>query len=51
MVVDGISYRATGTTITEPGAYVSAQHGLGTVTGPAVTEFYDDGYVATTKRP
>jgi len=51
MVVDGISYSATGTTITEPGAYVSAQHGLGTVAGPAVTEFYDDAYVATTKRP
>jgi hypothetical protein len=51
LVVDGQIFRADGPTMTRPGAYVSAQHGFGTVTGPAVQGFYDDAYVATTGRP
>ena len=51
LVVDGVSYRATGATITRPGAYTSGQFGLGTVTGTAVSTWFDSAYIANAKRP
>ena len=51
LVVDGVTYRATGATITRPGAYTSGQFGLGTVAGPAVTTWFDNAYIATNKKP